>query len=190
MMAAPKRGLPRAALHDRAPLGEGPDVPAGHLGVVVGAAQREDVVEPRLGIEAGSLGVVEPAALDLERVDAPRAQARRVIPVDGHEVTLCLVVVADEPRDPFAEQVGHRGRAGAGVRAGTARPQHGAHVVHEPGDLELVVVRRGVGEERRALQPVREQIDVLGVGGAGAGLEHAEERVDVRDRRARHVAGR
>jgi hypothetical protein len=55
-------------------VGERRDVPAGDLGVVVGAAQREDGVEPRLGVEAGSLGVVEPAALDLERVDAPGAQ--------------------------------------------------------------------------------------------------------------------
>jgi len=76
------------------------------------------------------------------------------------------------------------------VRARTARPQNGAHVVHEPGDLELLVVRRDAGEQRRALQAVREQIEVLVVGGAGTGLEHAEQRVDVRDGRARHVAGR
>jgi hypothetical protein len=61
------------------------------------------------------------------------------------------------------------------VRAGTARPQHGAYVVHEPGDLELLVVRRDAGEERGALQAVREQIEVLVVGGAGAGFEHAEQ---------------
>ncbi len=146
-------------VHDRAPVGEGRDVPARHLGVVVGAAQREDGVEPRLGVEAGSLGVVESAALDLERVDAPGAQPGRVVAVDGDEVALGLVVLADEPRDPFAQQVGHRRGAGAGVRAGTARPQHGAHVVHEPGDLELLVVRRDAGEERRALQAVREQVD-------------------------------
>jgi hypothetical protein len=150
----------------------------------------EDVVEPRLGLEERSLRVVEPAALDLERVDAPGAQPGRVVAVDGHEIALGLVVVADEPGDPFAQEVRHRGGAGAGVRTGTARPQHGAHIVHETGELELLVVRRNAGEERRALQPVREQIDVLGVGRPGAGSENAEERVDVRDRRARHVAGR
>ena len=65
-----------------------------------------------------------------------------------------------------------------------------ANVVHQPGDLELLVVRRDAGEQRRALQTVGEEVDVLGVGRVGAAFEQAEQRVDVRDRRARHVAGR
>src|SRR5262249_13730050 len=62
--------------------------------------------------------------------------------------------------------------------------------VHEPRHLELPIVGRDVGEDGGALQPVREQVDVLGVGLTGAGLERREQRVDVSDRRDRHVAGR
>ena len=165
-------------------------MPARHLGVVVGPAHGEDVGEPRGSFQTSPHGVVESAALDLERPYAPRAEPRRVSGFGGHEIALGLVVVTDEPCDALAQQVGHGRRAGAGVGAGATRPQHGADIVDEPRDLELVVVRRDVGEDGRALQTMREQVDVLGVGRAGAGPEHAEQRVDVRDRRVAHVAGR
>jgi hypothetical protein len=180
----------RDCLHYRAPRGEVGDVSVGHLGVVVGAAHGEDVGEPCGCFQSSPLAVVQLPALHLERPHARRAQARRVPGFDGHEVALRLVVVADEPCDSLAEQVGHCRRAGPSVGARAIRPEHGAHVVDQPRDLELAVVRRNVGDKRRALQAVRQQVDVLGIGRAGAGLENVEERVNVRDGRARHVSGR
>ena len=79
-------------------------MPARHLGVVVGPAHGEDVGEPRRGVQTSPPGVVESAALDLERPHAPRAEPRRVSGFGGHEIALGLVVVTDEPCDALAKQ--------------------------------------------------------------------------------------
>src|SRR5215211_4579469 len=74
-------GLPRDPLHNLAPVAQGWHVPARDLCGVVGAAQGEQAVEPRFGLEAGALGGIEASALHLEGTDAARAQPRRVVGV-------------------------------------------------------------------------------------------------------------
>src|SRR5687768_3236450 len=76
--------------------------------------------------------------------------------------------------EQWLDGVGARAR----VRVGMPWFEHRAQVMDQPGDVKLGVVRCGLGEQLRALQGMREEIDILAVGVANTAFEYAEEIVE------------
>src|SRR5690349_21129952 len=92
------------AFDQRAPRVEARDLRAGVLGAFVGAAQRKDRVEVRIGAELSQRVVVERVALRGERLDAADAELRTVRGVSRDEIALGDDVGTHELRHPSTEQ--------------------------------------------------------------------------------------
>ena len=164
--------------------GRGPERGADDLGAVVGPAQADPVLVARGAFERGALVDAHRVTLQGERHRAVLAEERPVGGVDGDEVALGDHVAADQVGDALPEEVAHELGADRRVVACRPRVERRRDVVHEPGDLQLDVGGGVVGEQRRALQVVRERgHDVVG---DVLVVEHGDELVDgperVRDR--------
>ena len=130
------------------------------------------------GLERRTPSLIEEAALVDERLEAPRTEAPSIRGIDGDEVALRFVVAFHETRHSVTEQRSDRSGAGPRVGCRFSRSDCGADVVHEPGDLQLEVIRGLSHEQLCALERVCEQGDRLAVTSGRTCGKRGEELVD------------
>ena len=126
------------------------------------SARRRSRIASRSGSarERGEIGVVERVALLGERLDAPRAELPPVLGIGRDEVALGDARAPDEVRDPRAEQRLDELRAAPVVVAVVVGVRDVGDVVHEAGDRQLGIVGMLDAQDRRALQRVREPVEL------------------------------
>ena len=129
----------RDAPDDRSPVVQPGHRTAGHLGGVVGSAQRHGIEGVRVAQEPGHVIGFHRATLALERVGADDGEHATVVRFDGDQVALGRYVQGDQVGDAFAEEWSHGVRRHVSVAGVVARGQVVADVVDQPGDRQLVI---------------------------------------------------
>ena len=153
------------------------------LGGVVGPSQRDQGLRVPTAGEGVGGACVERTALRREGDDAAGRQLGAVRGVDRDEVALGLGVAGDEAGDSTrrAARAPRRLRCARADRERRARARCRCRG-RVPTTCNSTIVGRDFAEPLRALQRVREQVDVFFVGVHGASREQIEERVDALDR--------